>query len=349
MPSHAGRVLVTGGGGFLGRHLAERLRVDGLRVRLLDVAAPPPWASAGEVEHVRADVRDRAALASALDGVDAVVHAAFASPHEQPGVVQSVNVGGARAVADAALELGARRLVLVSSTIVEKPPRAHPFLRGAAMNRLDAYRASRVAAESIVADAAGHGLGVAVVRPKTFLGCDRVGAFAILFESIRRGGAVPLLGPGTNRYQLLDVRDLADGLARLAAADSVGLFFFGARDFATVREDLQSLVDHAATGASLRPIPAPLARAMLRTMEIAGIMPLSEWHYMSAYGEDSVVDVSRAERELGWRAERSNSRALTDAYDGYAEAMAAAGRARTTHPVPWTHRVLGRLLRVALR
>jgi nucleoside-diphosphate-sugar epimerase len=347
MLSDAGRVLVTGGGGFLGRHLAERLRRGGLRVRLLDVAARPSWASAAEVEHARGDVRDRAAVAAAIRGVDAIVHAAFASPHDEPGVVRSVNVGGARAVADVALESGVRRLVLVSSTIVEKPPRAHPFLRGAAMNRLDAYRASRAAAESIAADAAGRGLDVAVVRPKTFLGHDRVGAFALLFESIRHGGAVPVLGPGANRYQLLDVRDLADGLARLVGADSTGLFFFGARDFATVREDLQSLVDHAATGARLKPIPAPLARAMLRAMELAGLMPLSEWHYMSARGEDSVVDVSRAERELGWRAERSNRRALADAYDGYAGAMAAAGRAQTTHPVPWAHRLLGRLLRAA--
>jgi nucleoside-diphosphate-sugar epimerase len=349
MPSHAGRILVTGGGGFLGRHLVDRLRGDGLRVRLLDVAARPAWADGAEVEHVRADVRDRTAVASALDGVDAVVHAAFASPHQEPSVVQSVNAGGARAVADAALDLGTRRLVLVSSTIVAKPPRTHPFLRGAAMNRLDAYRASRVAAESIVADAAGRGLGVAVVRPKTFLGPDRVGAFAILFEAVRRGGAVPLLGRGTNRYQLLDVRDFADGLARLVGADSSGVFWFGARDFATVREDLASLIDHAATGARLWPLPAPLARAMLRALEFAGLMPLSEWHYASARGEDSVVDVSRAERELGWRPARSNRRALADAYDGYVEALASSGGATTTHPVPWAHRVLGRLLRGALR
>lgn len=348
MPPSAGRVLVTGGAGFLGGHLCDRLRRHGVQVRLLDVVQRPPWAD-DAIEHVRGDVRDATVVAAALEGVDAVVHAAFASPHEKPAVIEGVNVGGVRAVCAAAAARRIRRLVLVSSTIVERPARRHVLLPGAALNRLDAYRASRAVAESVAGELAGRGPAVAVVRPKTFLGPDRVGAFAILFECVRLGRAVPILGPGTNRYQLLDIRDFADGLARLVASDAAGLFLFGTRDFGTVRDDLRSLVDHAGTGARLRPVPVPLARSLLRAIELAGVMPLSEWHYSTARGGDSVVDVSRAERELGWQPARSNARALAEAYDGYAAAMEQAGRARTTHPVPMAHRVLQRLVWMALR
>jgi dTDP-D-glucose 4,6-dehydratase len=64
---------------------------------------------------------------------------------------------------------------------------------------------------------------------------------------------------------------------------------------------------------------------------------------MGARGEDSVVDISRAERELGWRPERSNAQALVEAYDWYIKSMMTTGTAKRVHPVPLTHRVLERL------
>jgi nucleoside-diphosphate-sugar epimerase len=90
-------------------------------------------------------------------------------------------------------------------------------------------------------------------------------------------------------------------------------------------------------------IPSRLARVMLRAMELANIVPLSEWHYMTARGEDSVVDITRAERELGWQAQKSNAQALREAYDWYIASMASTGTAKTTHPVPFAHQVLQRL------
>jgi hypothetical protein len=78
-------------------------------------------------------------------------------------------------------------------------------------------------------------------------------------------------------------------------------------------------------------------------MELANIVPLSEWHYMSTYGEDTVVDISRAERELGWQPQRSNAQALLAAYDWYVTSLITTGTARSTHPVPFVHRVLKEL------
>ncbi len=334
------RVLVTGGAGFLGTYLAHRFREAGLPVRLFDLAEGPGIPHEPGLEYVRGDVRDPAAVAAALERVDTVVHAAFASPQQPREVVWSVNVEGTRNLCERALARGVRRFILISSTIVLKAPKVHPLFKNSPLTRLDRYRVSRLEAEEIVAESGSQGLSAAIVRPKTFMGPGRVSAFAIILEWIRRGRTVLVLGTGTNRYQLLDIRDMTEGIRLLEATDAQGIFFFGARDLSTVLEDLQALLDHARTGARLRFVPGRVARVALRGLELANVMPLSEWHYMSAYGEDSVVDISRAERELGWQPQRSNARMLMETYDWYVASVMTTGRTTRTHRVPLAHRVL---------
>lgn len=337
------QVLITGGAGFLGTHLTYCFQREGIAVRLFDLAKRPGWAHTSGLEYVRGDVREPTAIAAALEGVDTVIHAAFASPRHTREAIQSINREGIRILCAEACARGVRRLLLISSTIVLKARRVHPILRDSPLTRLDLYRDSRVAAEEIVTAYGRKGLSVAIARPKTMIGPGRVSAFAILFEQVRLGRPLPVLGSGENRYQLLDIRDLAEGLRLLAATDAEGVFFFGARDFRTIREDLQSLLDHAQTEARLRFVPGCIARGALRTLELAGVVPLSEWHYLSAWNEDSVSDIARAERELGWQPQRSNAQALMEAYDWYVASVMATGMVRTTHPVPVAHRVLKRL------
>jgi nucleoside-diphosphate-sugar epimerase len=335
--------LITGGAGFLGAKLVDSFRRGGIGVRLLDLVECPDWVREPNIEYIRGDIRDPAVVMAALEGIDAIVHAAFAAPHQSAEVIRGVNVEGTRNLCAGALTRGVRRFILVSSTIVLKPPRVHLLFQNSPLTRLDLYRASRAEAEGVVAEYGSRGLSTAIVRPKTFIGPGRVSAFAILFERIRRGQSVPVLGTGRNRYQLLDIRDMAEGIRLLTSANAEGVFSFGAREYCAVSEDLQALLDHARTRARLRFIRGPIARVGLRAMELANIVPLSEWHYMSARGEDSVVDISRAERELGWRPENSNAQALKEAYDWYIASVTAPGTARTAHPVPFAHQLLKRL------
>ena len=324
-------------------HLARELVRGGDGVRVLDVAEEPSWVAELGIDYHRGDLRDGAVMDDALQGVDALVHAAFAPPQRPPAEVQAVNVDGTRMLLERCTSRRVARAVIISSTIVSRAPRIHPLWRGAPLSRLEAYRASRVAAERVAEECSGD-LSVCVVRPKTFVGPERVGAFAIVFERIRRGLAVPVLGAGTNRYQLLDVRDGADAVRRLVHHTSGGRYELGARLYASVAEDLQALIDHARTGARLRFMSPPLARVLVRGLELAALPPLSEWHQATARGEDSIIDTSRAERELGWQARRSNRQSLCDAYDWYRDRLASHGSAETTHPVPVAHRVLQRLL-----
>src|SRR5256885_9572803 len=74
------RVLVTGGAGFFGMHLARELVRGGDGVRVLDMAEAPSWVAELGIDYRRGDVRDGAVMDDALQGVDALVHAAFAPP-----------------------------------------------------------------------------------------------------------------------------------------------------------------------------------------------------------------------------------------------------------------------------
>jgi len=344
-----GRVLITGGAGFLGSHLIQSFRKNDVATRILDVAERPDWAQGPDVEYFDGDVRDGAPLHRALTGVDAVIHAAFASPRQAPEVIKSVNVDGVREVCNQAIIHGIRRLVLISSTIVERPPKVHPFFPRAPLTRLDAYRESRVQAERVATEQGSRGLRVAIVRPKTFIGTGRASAFTIVFDWVRRGKPVLLLGKAQSRYQLLEIRDMAEGIRLLAGSETEGVFFFGALNFGTIREDVQALLDHAQTGARLRFVPEMVARMGLRGMELAGVVPASEWHYMSAWSRDSIVDTSRAVRELGWLPKWSNAEALKNAYDWYVESIRATGAAQSIHPLPASHRILRSLIEWLLR
>jgi len=335
-------ILITGGAGFLGAHLVRAFVDAGKTVRVLDLAPPPRWS--GQVDYVQGSVCNADTVAAAMRGIESVIHTAFASPRQSPCVLRRVNVDGNRLLYGAACTAGARRFVSISSTIVDQLPRRHPCLPHSGLSRLDDYRASRAEAEAWLQ--AQDGPSVAVVRPKTFLGSGKLGAFAMLFDNLRRGEAVPILGNGRNHYQLLDIRDMASGVCLLQASDCTGVFHFGAEIFGTVRQDLQALVDHAGTGARLRFLPAVPVKAALRSMELAGLTPLSEWHYCSAWGRDSVLDIGKAQRELGWHPTRSNAQALVEAYDAYTAAMRVAGRVETTHPIPPSHKMLRLVFRL---
>jgi nucleoside-diphosphate-sugar epimerase len=341
-------VVVTGGRGYLGGHLVPELLARNKSVTVVDVTACPERPSP-DVEHLRLDVRDSSAICDALAGADVVIHAAFAPPHAALEEMRAVNVAGIESVCRTALTTGVRRVVVLSSTVVDREVRPHPLFSNAPISRLAAYAASRRAAEAIAMRYAARGLEVAIVRPKTFVGPGRVGGFALVFDSVARGDAVPLVGSGRARYQLVDVRDLAQGVAALALHDARGVVAFGAARFGSVLEDLGQLIDHAGTTARLRPLPGSVGRRVLRAIELAGLPPLAEWHHCVAADRDSVVDIERARLELAWEPRRSNAEALADAFDWYTAKMTADASGVTTHPVPVAHQALRRIAGVLFK
>jgi nucleoside-diphosphate-sugar epimerase len=247
-----------------------------------------------------------------------LVHAAAALPIQSSREgIRSVNVEGSAVTLAAALEAGAGRAVLISSTAVYGVPKHHPLREDAPLVGVGHYGESKIEAERVARRAGRRGLEVVVLRPKTFVGPERLGVFEILFDWIREERRIPILGDGSNRYQLLAVEDLVEATLAAAERDVVGeTFNVGATEFGTVRSDLEGLIDHAGSGSRLRPVPPRLAETALRVLELARLSPLAEWHYRTAH-RDSYVDVSKAQRLLGFAPRLSNVRALCETYDWY--------------------------------
>ena len=340
---------ISGGAGFLGLHLARRLLDDGHDVRTLDIASLDDPRLERDVDEVRGDVRDPRAAAALCRDASVVVHAAAALPIQASReAIRSVNVDGTLTLLAAAAEAAVRRFVFVSSTAVYGVPKTHPIHEDAPLEGVGAYGESKIEAEALCADFARRGLEVVIVRPKTFVGPERLGVFEILFDWIRDGRRIPILGDGSNRYQLLAVADLVGAVVRCADRPVAGeTLNVGAKEFGTVRSDLQELIDFAGSGARLFPVPARPAEVALRALELLRLSPLAEWHYRTAH-RDSYVDVSKAERLLDWTPRLSNADALKETYAWYLEHVAVGrGAAGVTHRVPWDQQALGWLKRLA--
>lgn len=339
---------ISGGAGFLGLHLARRLRAGGHEVRTLDVAPLDDPDLVAHVDELSGDVRDPPATWQLVEGADVLVHAAAALPiRGSRGEIRSVNVDGTATLLAAAAEAGVRRVVHISTTAVYGIPDTHPIAEDAPLDGVGHYGRSKIEAEEVCRAFARRGLDVVILRPKTFIGPERLGVFEILFDWVREGRRIYVLGDGHNRYQLLAVEDLVEVIVLAAEGDVAGATLnVGAEEFGTVRFDLEALIDHAGSESRVTPIPARAAEVALRTLELVHLSPLVEWHYKTAHRE-SYVDVTSAKELLGWQPGFSNAEALTRTYDWYLANRGQLAAAGTTHRVPWNQRALALLRRIS--
>lgn len=352
------KVLITGGAGFFGLHMARKLLMDGHEVVLLDIAdfdlseyetlgEPLPQGWEQRVSFRKGDVRNPKDVDSALESVDAVIHAAAALPLWHPRDIITTNVDGTRVVLECSRAKGIDKVIFISSTAVYGIPEKHPLYEDDPLDGVGPYGKSKIAAEQICLQFRRQGMIVPIVRPKTFIGPGRLGVFQILFDWVERGKPIPVIGTGLNRYQLLDVDDLTDAVMKMLTLpeDAVNdTFNIGAEKFGTVRDDVQALCDHAGTGAFVVPTPAGFVKATLRALEVLKLSPLYKWVYGTA-DKDSFVAIDKAKAKLGWQPRYSNADALCRTYDWYlAHKEELQGRTGVTHRVAWSQGAL-RLVR----
>lgn len=337
------RVLITGGSGFLGINLVRALLRRGVEVSTIDIVSFA-YPEEDRVRAVVGDIRDVSTLRKACEGVDVVVHCAAALPLYTPEDIYTTDVVGTKNVLTSAFAAGAKRVVHISSTAVYGIPDHHPLYEDDTLHGVGPYGEAKVKAEETCIEFRNQGKCVPILRPKSFIGPERLGVFALFYDWVADGHGFPMIGSGRNRYQLLDVEDLCDAIwaaMTLPETQANDTFNIGAKEFTTMREDWQAVLDRAGFGKKIVPLPRSLVVFVLRILEVLHLSPLYKWVYGTA-SEDSFVSIEKAEKQLGFQPVYSNKDALIRNYEWYLlHRNEFQGKSGVSHRVPWKQGLLG--------
>jgi len=227
------RCLITGGAGFIGTALANRLAAEGHHVRVLDdLSAGDPARLHPDVVFTRGDVRDRPKLWTLLQKVDCVFHlAARVSVQESvlyPREYNDVNVGGTVSLAEATRDAGVKRIVLASSATVYGPQPHQPVGESAWPHPQVPYAVSKLAAEHYIF-ALGTLNGIETVSLRIF-NCYGPGqrippvhapVVPHFLKNVLTGASLIVHSDGNQSRDFVYIDDVVDALVAAATAAGV--------------------------------------------------------------------------------------------------------------------------------
>lgn len=337
------RVYISGISGFLSINLVRYLQAHGIidiaGIDLVDFDYP----ERGTIEFRQGDIRNAQTVKETMRGADIVIHTAAALPLYTPEEIFSTDIRGTQILLEQAKEYGVKRFIHISTTAVYGVPDHHPLYETDQMMGVGPYGQAKVQAEQICAGYREQGLCVPILRPKSFVGPERLGVFAIFYEWASEGKNFPMIGSGQNRYQFLDVEDLCSAILAcmtLPEAQANDTFNIGAAEFTTMKEDYQAVLNEAGFGKKIIPFPAGLVVFVLRILEKLHLSPLYPWIYETA-SKDSFVSIEKAQQVLGFQPRHSNQDAMLRNYRWYlANKDSFKGKDGVTHRVPWKQKAL---------
>lgn len=317
-------VLVTGGSGFIGSHVLDRLRAHGYRIRNFDLV-PSPHHGLADVETVLGDLGDPAAVRRALEGCDVVIHLAAVADVDEvaadPAHADRVNVHGTQTLLDAAREASIARFVYASTVWVYGDAAGPEALDEDAPFALPRhfYTATKIAGELYTASYGGlYGLEHTILRFGIPYGPrSRPTAVVAAFTTEALAGRpLTIAGDGTQSRRFVYVEDLAEGVvAALAPAGANRVYNLVGRENVSVRAIARTIRDLVGEV----PIRHVEGRpGDLRGTNISGARALAELGW-----EPTTPFVDGVRRYVDWVTETADtpSAAIASSTDGSAAAV----------------------------
>lgn len=337
------KFLITGGSGFLGINLIRYLFSKGHEIVSLDLVEFNYHDLKDKITHRVGDIRNAETVNELIKGIDIVIHTAAALPLYKPEEIFSTDVTGTRILLESAKQNNVVRFIHISSTAVYGIPDHHPLYEDDKLDGVGPYGKAKIMAEDECLRFRKDGMCVPIIRPKSFIGPERLGVFDLLFDWAKDGKGFPMIGNGKNRYQLLDVEDLCEAIYLCSTLDSKivnDTFNIGAKEFKTMREDYQAVLDKAGYGKKIIGLPEKPIILTLRFLESLKLSPLYKWVYETA-SKDSFVSIEKAEKVLGFKPKYSNQDALLRNYQWYLDHVHEfKNQSGISHRVPWKQGIL---------
>jgi UDP-glucose 4-epimerase len=256
------RVVVSGGSGFIGRHVVSELSADGAHVRVVDLQAHPD----PSVDIVIGDIADPAVLSEAFDGgFDSIVHLAAVTSVlrslEQPELTFRTNVAGTAALLEAGRAAGVTSLAFASTNAVTGPMESPKISEASRLRPLTPYGATKAAGEMLMsAYTASYGMRCACIRLTNVYGPGMQAKDSIvarLMRVIRLGGTFEIYGDGTQVRDYVHVSDVVAAMRLgLLSEQWFGPMVIGSGSSLSVLEVIAAVRDASGAEVTVRHGPA---------------------------------------------------------------------------------------------
>jgi nucleoside-diphosphate-sugar epimerase len=325
--------LITGGGGYLGTHLALRLKERGHTVRAFDLAPARPLPPG--VELAKGDIRDAEAVRRATEGASVVHHLAFVqSMSRKPTDEQrAIGIDGTRNALLAAASCGARRFVFTSTIEIYGTHPPCPCPEDGPRDPVGLYGHLKWEAERLSFELGKEkGLEVTALRMPTICGQGFFNhrPLLALMERALAHKTLAVVGDGGKRGAFVHVEDVTEGYALAAERpDAVGeAFNISARESATHLEIVRAIANALESRSRIVRLPALIVRMALPLGRALGLseLPAEQDGYVQ---NDNCYSIEKARSLLGYRPRYSTIEAADALGRGYL-AEREAVRARST-------------------
>lgn len=320
------RVLVTGGTGFTGKALVKRLLDDGHHVVAMDYKEGVKTQELRDwgAEVVIGTVTDRDCVKRCMKDVDIVLHlaAAFREMNVPEKHYWDVNVGGTKIMLEEAAAQKVKKFVYCSTCGVHGNVENPPANEQAPIQPADYYQQTKYEAEPIVLDYHKKGMPCTILRPAAIYGPGDPERFFLIYKRVA-SGTFPMFGNGKTTYHPLYIDNLVDAFI-LAMKPEVGngqAYLIADEEFVQI-EDLVQRVGKA-MGVTLKVPHYPVWPVIVvghiveKACKPFGISPPIFPRRVDWYRQNRAFDISKAKRELGYKAKVGLDDGLRRTYDWY--------------------------------
>ncbi len=311
-------VLLTGGAGFFGSLLKQRLLDDGYRCVNLDMLADD--AVHPNLISIRGDIRDRDLLdrTFAEHSFDSILHIAAILAHGgiDEKLLWTSNVDGTRNLAEMAKKYKVPRMIFTSSNCLWGEGVSRAITEEDKPNPIEVYGKSKLEGEEILREYSGDFHSI-IIRCPTIIDFGRLGLLSILFEFIHDHRKVWVVGSGENRYQFIYAGDLADACIRALSYNQSDTFNIGSDNVESLRANYDYVIRRAGSRSKVASLPKGPTLLSMRVAHLLRVSPLGPYHY-KMIAENFRFDTSKIKRQLGWRPTLTNDEMLWRAYQYYA-------------------------------
>lgn len=310
--------LIIGGNGFLGRSIVEMLLRTGKKVRIIDKNKKDV---APEINFLNKDILELdESDTKYFRDVATVYHLASYQYHSdlprfgQYKIFYKNNVKGTENMINLCKKGRIKKFIYVSTDMVYGMPKTVPIKENHETNPIGDYGKTKLLAESIVKNS---GLNHIIIRPRLLIGPGRLGVFKFLFDRIRKGKSVFLIGNGNNKYQMVSVYDCADACIKCAESKVFNkVYNVGSDSPPTVYEEIKEIINYARSSSKIHKLNPKIITICLSILNMFHISPLKKEQYAIA-DKNYVLDTSAIKKEIKWKPKFTDNKMLIEAYSYY--------------------------------